>query len=124
MPDAIAMFRSIQPLLDKSIEKIYMQEAPLWSNKYQLAGRVDCIATCLKKLSVIDFKTSMKPKKREWVEDYFLQGSAYSFMFEEMYNTKIEQVVLFVAVEESEPQIFMDNPYKYINHNFFNERLV
>ena len=73
--------------------------------------------------SIVDFKTSMKPKKREWVEDYFLQGAAYSYMFEEMYDKKIEQVVLFVAVEDRDPQIFMDDPYKYKDHNFFTERL-
>lgn len=123
MPDAVIMFKSLQNILDRSIEKIYMQEAPLWTHEYKLAGRVDCVADVLKKLSIVDFKTSMKPKKREWVEDYFLQGAAYSYMFEEMYDKRIEQVVLFVAVEDRDPQIFMDDPYKYKDHNFFTERL-
>ena len=65
MPDAVVMFKQLQPILDRSISKVYMQEAPLWSYKYRLAGRVDCVADIKGKLTVVDFKTSMKPKKKE-----------------------------------------------------------
>ena len=123
MPDAVVMFKSLKPILDKSISKVYMQEAPLWSNKYRLAGRVDCIADIKGKLSVVDFKTSMKIKKREWVKDYFLQTAAYSHMIQEMYGDTVDQTVIFIAVEDRDPQIFVGDPHTDIQDTFFQERL-
>ena len=124
MPDAVVMFKQLQPILDKSISKVYMQEAPLWSYKYRLAGRVDCVADIKGKLTVVDFKTSMKPKKREWVTDYFLQTAAYSHMIGEMYGDTVEQTVIFIAVEDRDPQIFVGDPHTDITHEFFEQRLV
>ena len=124
MPDAVVMFKQLQPILDKSISKVYMQEAPLWSYKYRLAGRVDCVADIKGKLSVVDFKTSMKPKKREWVTDYFLQTAAYSHMIGEMYGDTVEQTVIFIAVEDRDPQIFVGDPYTDITHEFFEQRIA
>ena len=123
MPDAFAMFKSLKPILDKSISKVYMQEAPLWSTKYKLAGRVDCIADIKGKLSVVDFKTSMKIKKREWVKDYFLQTAAYSHMIKEMYGDTVDQTIIFIAVEDRDPQIFVGDPHTDIKDAFFQERL-
>ena len=124
MPDAVVMFKQLQPILDKSISKVYMQEAPLWSYKYRLAGRVDCVADIKGKLSVVDFKTSMKPKKREWVTDYFLQTAAYSHMIGEMYGDTVEQTVIFIAVEDRDPQIFVGDPHTDITHEFFEQRIA
>ena len=124
MPDAVVMFKQLQPILDKSISKVYMQEAPLWSYKYRLAGRVDCVADIKGKLSVVDFKTSMKPKKREWVTDYFLQTAAYSHMIGEMYGDTVEQTVIFIAVEDRDPQIFVGDPHTDITHEFFAQRIA
>ena len=123
MPDAVVMFKQLQPILDKSISKVYMQEAPLWSDKYRLAGRVDCIADIKGKLSVVDFKTSMKIKKREWVKDYFLQTAAYSHMIKEMYGDTVDQTIIFIAVEDRDPQIFVGDPHTDIQDTFFQERL-
>ncbi len=124
MPDAVVMFKQLQPILDKSISKVYMQEAPLWSYKYRLAGRVDCVADIKGKLTVGDFKTSMKPKKREWVTDYFLQTAAYSHMIGEMYGDTVEQTVIFIAVEDRDPQIFVGDPHTDITHEFFEQRIA
>lgn len=124
MPDAVMMFKQLQPILDKSISKVYMQEAPLWSYKYRLAGRVDCVADIKGKLTVVDFKTSMKPKKREWVTDYFLQTAAYSHMIREMYGDTVEQTVIFIAVEDRDPQIFVGDPHADITHEFFAQRIA
>ncbi len=124
MPDAVVMFKQLQPILDKSISKVYMQEAPLWSYKYRLAGRVDCVADIKGKLTVVDFKTSMKPKKRAWVADYFLQTAAYSHMIEEMYGDVVDQSVIFIAVEDRDPQIFVGEPRLDITHEFFEQRIA
>ena len=123
MPTTIELFRTIQPILDKAITKVYMQEAPLWSHKYRLAGRVDCVADIKGKLSVIDYKTSSKTKKREWVKDYFRQTAAYSHMIEEMYGDTVDQTVIFIAVVDRDPQIFVGDPHTDIQDTFFQERL-
>lgn len=123
MPNIVSMFNDLKPHLDKNISEVYMQECPLFSHKYKLAGRTDCIAMWDGKLSVVDFKTSTREKKREWIHDYFLQGAAYSFMFEEMYGTAIEQVVILIACEESHAQLFIDNPYEHEQDPFFTGRL-
>ena len=124
MPDAVVMFKQLQPILDRSISKVYMQEAPLWSYKYRLAGRVDCVADIKGKLTVVDFKTSMRPKKREWVTDYFLQTAAYSHMIGEMYGETVDQTVIFIAVEDRDPQIFVGDPHTDITHEFFEQRIA
>ena len=72
---SMGLFYQIKPHLD-SINNIHAIEAPLHSKLLKLAGRVDCIAEYKGKISVIDFKTSTKEKKEEWVENYFIQGSA------------------------------------------------
>ena len=70
-----------------------MQECPLYSDYLQVGGRVDCIAEWNGKLSVIDFKTSRKIKKKEWIKGYLMQESAYCVMFEERTKIPIRQIV-------------------------------
>ena len=72
----VALFTLLKPELD-NINSIRMQEGGLYSDKWEIAGRVDCIAEYKGKLSVIDFKTSTKEKQEQWIENYFIQGSAY-----------------------------------------------
>ena len=124
MPIEIDMFNKLKPALDNNIDEVYGIETSLFSNKFKLAGRTDCIARWNNKLSIIDFKTSTKPKKEEWIEDYRLQCAGYSFMFEELYNEKIEQNIILITVKNTgELQTFFSEPYKYLTHKFFQERI-
>lgn len=123
MPPNVEMFKSVQGYLDTNIVSVYLQEAFLFSHKYKLAGQVDCIANCDGFRCVIDFKTSGKPKKKEWIEDYFLQCAAYSYMFEEMYGDEIHYNIVLIAVENDQPQFFLTKPEDYKNHDFFTNRL-
>ena len=91
-----------------------MQEENLCSHKWGVAGRVDCIAEFKGKLSVIDFKTSTKEKKEEWVENYFIQTSAYCEMYEEQYGQSIEQIVILIVTEEGATQTFIKNKKDYL----------
>lgn len=109
MPMNIETFRSIQPILDNHIDNIYAQEVGLYSNHLKLAGRVDCIAEFNGKLSIIDFKTSLRPKKREWINTYFMQEAAYSIMFEERTGIPINQLVTIIAVDNNKPQVFIES---------------
>ena len=58
----------------KKIDNIYSLEGALYSRELGIAGTVDCIAEYDGELSIIYFKTSKKPKHREWIEHYFVQA--------------------------------------------------
>lgn len=109
LPDIIASFNDIKHILDTNIGDIYALEAPLYSNHLGVAGRVDCVADYGAKPSIIDFKTSRKKKKAEWVENYFMQEAAYAIMWEERTGIPIVQLVTIIAVDNSEPQVFIEH---------------
>lgn len=113
MPVDIETFLSLKNVIDLNIDNVYTQEAPLYSDYLQLAGRVDCIAEWDGKLSIIDFKTSRKVKKKEWIESYFMQTAGYAIMFEELTKIPITQVVVLIAVDGNEPQIFLEHRDNY-----------
>ena len=106
-------FQSFRPLLDR-INNIHAQEIALYSDHLRLAGRVDCIAEFDGKLSVIDFKTSGKPKQKEWITNYFAQAAAYAIMYEERTGIPINRSVILIAVEDSEPQVFIERRDNYV----------
>jgi genome maintenance exonuclease 1 len=114
MPDAVEFFISIKPYLNK-INNIHYQEAALYSRMLGVAGRVDCIAEYDGKLSVIDFKTASKPKKREHILDYFWQTAAYALMYEELIGTPIDDLVIIMAVGDGEPLIFKEKTADHID---------
>ena len=109
----LALFTLLKPELD-NINNIVIQEGGLYSDKWGIAGRVDCIAEYQGKLSVIDFKTSTKEKKEAWVENYFIQGSAYCEMYEERFNQEINQVVILIVTEDGAIQSFVKNKKDYL----------
>jgi hypothetical protein len=108
-PDIIASFLDLKPILDERIGKIYAQEAPLYSTHLGVAGRVDCVAQFDGKLSIIDFKTSRKPKQTKWITNYFMQESAYAIMWEERTGMPITQLVTIISVDDHEPQVFIEH---------------
>ena len=109
----VALFATIKSELD-NINNIRIQEGGLYSVKLGVAGRVDCIAEYKGKISVIDFKTSTKEKKEEWVENYFIQGSAYCEMYEERFLQPIEQVVILIVTEDGAVQTFIKDKKDYL----------
>ena len=108
-PDIIGSFLDLKPILDGRIGRVYAQEAPLYSNHLGVAGRVDCVADFDGKLSIIDFKTSMKPKRKDWITNYFMQESAYAIMWEERTDHPITQLVTIISVDNHDPQIFVEH---------------
>lgn len=108
-PDIIASFLDVKPILDSRLELVYAQESPLYSNYLGLAGRVDCVGKFDGRNSIIDFKTSRKLKKKEWIENYFIQESAYAIMWEERTGMPITQLVTIIAVDNEQPQVFVEH---------------
>ena len=106
-------FTQLKPELD-NINNIIMQEGGLYSDKWGIAGRVDCIADYDGKLTVIDFKTSTKVKKEEWIENYFIQCTAYCEMYEERYGQAIDQIAILIVCEDGTTQTFVKDKKDYV----------
>lgn len=116
MPINIESFKPIKKVLDDNVDNILGVELPLWSKALGVAGRTDLVAEFDGKASIIDFKTSKKIKKAEWIENYFLQSTIYSMMFEKMYSIAIPQIAIIITVDdELEAQLFVENRAKYVN---------
>lgn len=110
----LGMFRLLKPYLDQ-VDNIHALEQIMYSKKLTVAGQVDCIAEYNGKLSVIDFKTANKERKEEWIDNYFMQCTAYGLMYEEMYNTEIEDIVVIMGGEDGSMVTYVKKKADYIS---------
>ena len=85
--------------LRNKLDEIWGCEATLYYPG-KFAGAADCIGVYEKKETIIDFKQSNKPKKEEWIEDYYLQCAAYSLAHNVVYNTNINQAVILLCTKD------------------------
>ena len=123
------LFKIAKGKLNK-IDNIYALEGPLYSKELGIAGTVDCIAEYDGELAIIDFKTSKKPKPRNWIEHYFVQCMAYGCMLYEMKGISIKKLVIIMACENGECVIYEErDKAKYIKllgeyiNKFVNDKL-
>ncbi len=103
--DEVQMFHSLK-IYENKITKIYGQEVALYSPTLMFAGRADLVGEWEEEPAIVDYKTSRKPKKREWIKDYFLQGFAYALAHDELYGTTINKIVVLITVENDIPQCY------------------
>jgi genome maintenance exonuclease 1 len=99
--------------MDK-IDNIHALEGMLYSDKLRVAGTVDCIGEFDGELSVIDFKTSGKPKDINNIDNYFIQATAYSVMFQELFDIPIQNLTIIIGVDDAQPQIFQQKRKGFI----------
>ena len=99
------MFKSSQPYLDK-IGKIHAIERTLYSEYLGLAGRVDCIAEYDGDLAIIDFKTSKKIKPEKWIEQYFVQETAYACMYYELTGIAVDKLITIMVTPEGDVHVY------------------
>tara|TARA_B100000749_G_scaffold8896_1_gene7320 strand:- start:19 stop:750 length:732 start_codon:yes stop_codon:yes gene_type:complete len=109
------LFTQLQEKVLQNIDDIYALEVGLYSDKYKVAGRVDCVSEYNGVPSVIDFKTSTKERKDDWNENYYIQGSAYAEMFQERTGIVIDQVVILVVTEDGTVQEFVKCKHDYLD---------
>ena len=114
LPNVQRMFEQLEILLDKNIGVIKAIEAPLYSHSLRVGGRVDLIAEWDGELSIIDFKTSKKPKREDWIKAYYMQSCAYARMFKELTNITVRKVVIAIAVDNHQSQVFIADSEEYI----------
>tara|TARA_B100000902_G_scaffold387568_1_gene431893 strand:- start:646 stop:1317 length:672 start_codon:yes stop_codon:yes gene_type:complete len=110
-PLPVVMFNTSKRVLDR-INNIFLQEAALYSDHLEIAGRVDCIAEFDGVLSIIDFKTAAEPKREAYLYDYYIQETAYACCLQEIYGITVKQLVTIVACENGETQVKVIPPKK------------
>ena len=107
-PNVFYMFKPLQALANEHIDNIHMIEGQMLSRHLRVAGTVDMIAEWDGVLSVSDWKTSKKTKRKEWVEDYFKQEAAYAVMYEENGGPPVSQLVTAITVTGGDTQVFVE----------------
>ena len=109
----LGLFKLLRPYIDQ-IDNIHLLETIMYSPKLTIAGQVDCIAEYNGKLSVIDFKTANKERQESWIDNYFLQTTAYAQMYEETFGKSIDQIVILLASEDGSVQNFVKEKKDYM----------
>lgn len=90
-----------------NVDEFWGSEVPVYySGLY--AGTTDCVGVWKGRPAIMDFKQSNKPKKREWIDDYFLQLAAYAAAHNDTHGTNIRDGVILMAVQ---PKLLEDNTY-------------
>jgi genome maintenance exonuclease 1 len=80
------------------ISEVYGVEIPLYFPRLY-AGTTDGVGTHLGEEAILDYKQTNKPKKREWIGDYFLQLTAYALAHNEVYGSNIRKGVVLMCVK-------------------------
>lgn len=96
------------------IDNIHALETSLYSDLLKLAGRVDCVAEFDGELAIIDFKGSTKQKRKEDIDNYFMQATAYSIMWKERTGVPVKKLVIMISAEDGGVQIFEADPLDYV----------
>lgn len=113
MPDALSSFYEFKEILHR-INNIHKLEVPLYSDQLKVAGRVDCISEFDGKLSIVDFKTSKKEKREDWIYDYFTQATFYSMAYYELTGIQAKQIAILISVDDGDDQVFVKEVKDYI----------
>ena len=108
------MFNQFKPYLNR-IKHIRCLEQHVYSDQLKVAGQLDCVAEYDNCLTIIDFKTSSKPKIEKYIWDYFMQASAYSYMFEERTGIPIRDITILISCETGEVQEFYSTREEWID---------
>ena len=96
----------------KQIKDNVMDHVEIWGSEVQLyhpkiyAGTTDLVGMYKGQPAIMDFKQTNKPKKEEWVEDYYLQLTAYALAHNELYNTNIKEGHVFMCSRDLQYQQF------------------
>ena len=95
-------------VIDKGLgdlQEIWGSEVTLWYPGLY-AGATDLVGVYDYEESIVDFKQSNKPKRKEWIEDYFLQLAAYAMAHNQIYDTGIRQGVILMCTPDNYFQKF------------------
>ena len=105
LPTTKARLIAARESLNK-IDNIHALEKPLYSEYFGIVGRVDCIAEYEGELAIIDFKTSKKIKPEKWLENYFVQETAYACMYFEMTGIAVNKIVTLMVADNGDVHVY------------------
>lgn len=106
------LFNRIRHILNR-IDNVRAQEIALWSDELMVAGTCDCVADYNGVPSIIDFKSALHTKQEDWILDYFMQATAYSYMWEERTGEAIDQIVIIISSEDGTASTFVKDRRDY-----------
>jgi genome maintenance exonuclease 1 len=109
LPHIRQSLANVQPILDARIGRIFGIEVPLYSRHLGLAGRCDAVAEFDGVISILDWKTSRYPKKKDKISNYFCQMAAYAIMFEERTGLPVTNLAVVMDVDGHEPLVFKEH---------------
>ena len=107
-----------QTVIEKGLcdlQEIWGSEVTLWYPGLY-AGATDLVGTFDYEDSIIDFKQSTKPKRKEWIEDYLLQLAAYAMAHNQVYGTEITQGVILMCTPDNYFQKFQVKGQEFISY--------
>ena len=97
------------------------------------AGAADCVGVYENKETIIDFKQSNKPKKDEWIDDYYLQCAAYALAHNTVHGSNITQAAILLCTKDNTFQRFVIDGDRFKNYQkqfmqkveqFYSQRLA
>ena len=107
-----------QVIIDKGLGDL----SEIWGSEVTLyypglyAGATDLVGVYDYEDSIIDFKQSNKPKRKEWIEDYFMQLGAYAMAHNQVYDTEITQGVVLMCTPDYYFQKFQIKGKEFIKY--------
>ena len=93
----------------KNVSEVWGSEVPLYFPELY-AGTTDCVGIHSGDEAILDFKQTNKPKKREHIDDYFIQLTAYALAHNEVHGTNIRKGVILMCSKDFEYQEFILEP--------------
>ena len=115
LPHVVQSLENLRPLLDKHVTKVYGQEVPLYSDHLKLAGTCDAIVEWDGVPTIVDWKTSRRPKKKANISNYFMQLAAYAVMWEERTGMAINQTRIVMDVDDFHPVMYKETRDAWID---------
>jgi len=112
MLQAKMMAETVIKNVEADIDEVWGSEVNLcYPGLY--AGTTDLVGMYKGKPTIMDFKQTNKPKKREWIDDYFMQAAAYGMAHNEIFETKIENAAIFMCSRDLDWQLFEVGPEEF-----------
>ena len=115
LPHVVQSLENLRPLLDKHVTKVYAQEVPLYSDHLQMAGTCDAVVEWDGVPTIVDWKTSRRPKKKANIGNYFMQLAAYAVMWEERTGMAINQTRIVMDVDDFHPVMYKETRDAWID---------
>ena len=115
LPHIRQSLENLKPLIDKNVTKVYATEVSLYSDHLKAAGTCDAVLEWADVPTIIDWKTSRRPKKKKDIPTYFMQGSAYAVMWEERTGMPIDRIRIVMDVDDFHPVMYIEKRDDWID---------